>query len=228
MKNLPSFPFTIFLLLLLIAFSACSTAGHFPARRYMPGQYRDGFGWSVKADETQQPDSTRKHLPDSLAIKMREAGTQAKMEVMQSLQAGKTFSSLPYSDALSEYYPVLSAKMDSALVRTQQNDTSWIHDTLMPACVEVAFGSQATMAMGTVGGLITMAAPGTIWIFWLPMALVPVSLLVSLICAGIAATRISTGQIDKKYWKAMRLWSLCLLLNMAIGAIVIIHYSALL
>jgi hypothetical protein len=95
----------------------------------------------------------------------------------------------------------------------------------LPEAIETAFATQAMIGVGTVGGLATIAEPSLIWFTIIPMIGIPFFLIISLISAAVAMKKIHTGEFDARYKKWMRLWALCLLVNMLLGTIVFLHFT---
>lgn len=216
------FRLSLFSIVSIVA--SCSSQDHFADRKYTAGQYHDLHLFREKTEKENCEEQEMVAEKDSAACILKDVLEELKPQLAEFNSAEVCAG----SKQLMDHFPVAGARIDSVLAHQMKADTSWMQDSIIPRSVEVAFGSQGTMAIGTVGGLITMVAPLSIWFFWLPMVLVPVSLLVSLICAGVAVAKIGSGEIDKKYWKAIRLWAVCLLINLCIGSVVLIHYAAIL
>lgn len=226
MKSFDSLGIFILLVAALLVLDGCTSSGHFTDRKYTSGQFHERTFFKSKSGTKLHGDSTRKLFPDSIAFNVRESIGNEKAELKENVKRSQSPGEFPASEILAENYPLVAQKMDSVFAQQIKSDTSWMQDSVIPRPVEVAFGSQGVLAIGTVGGLITTGAPGAIWWFFPFMLIAPIALVVSLIAAAVALGKINTGQIDKKYNRAMRLWAVCLLLNLVISSVVVIHYAS--
>jgi len=211
---------TIITTILVLTFtSSCRTVDNFDKRKYTDGQYHD---LNLFKDNPQKADPVPAEVipaADSCRQKVNviESITEKYVAELNEKTVGST-------ELLHENYPMLARQLDSAMARQAERDSSsWMNDTL-PDSIESALSSQAMLGLGTVGGLVTIAAPESIWFFAIPMIGAPFFLLASLIAAAIAMSKLNRGEIDSKYRGAMRLWAVCLLINLILGSLVLMHY----
>lgn len=209
--------FTVILVLTLL--SSCRSVGNFDQRKYTDGQFVELHLLKNKTEKSGSLGVETAVTDDSARSRIAVVVDQVK----ESMIAPEAESMLSSSEVLHDNYPVLAARMDSTIARQMQKDSTWKTDTL-PDAIDAALSSQAMLGLGTVGGLICMASPNALWLFILPMILAPLSLLISLIAAAIAMGKINRGEIDGRYRKWMKLWAVCLLVNLVIGSVVLMHY----
>lgn len=200
--------------------SSCSSVNHFDQRKYTQGQYLDLHLFNDKSDKCAAEESTAIAQVDSCKAKAKIVLEEVKENITMN-HSGEIVQS---TSGLHEHYPLLATKIDSTIAK--RDSSSWMHDTL-PEVVDFALSSQAMLGVGTVGGLMTIAAPQSIWFFILPMILAPLFLLLTLIAGAIAMAKIKRGEIDGKFRGAMKLWALGLLINLMLGSIVLMHYTLL-
>lgn len=210
----------IFALVICLALVSCKHQDDLDKRRYTDGHYHDFNFHREKTDKEKPLDSLQTEVEHPVLTKM-------KKEFLPSLSDVKTIMQNPDpTEVLNEQHPMVAAKMDSLIARQMQKDSTWRTDTI-PEAIATALSSQAMIGVGTVGGLITIAEPAAIWFTFIPMIGIPFFLLISLIAAAVASAKISRGEIDAKYKKWMRLWAVCLLVNILLGSIVLLHFTAL-
>jgi hypothetical protein len=206
-------------LAVIVSASSCSTVKNFNQRKYTEGQFRDLNLFK------ERPTVCATDIPpvstDSCQPKLNAAIEQIKNQNLLLTSQGL----IPSCELLRTEYPGISAKMDSAIAKQVNRDSaSWMNDSL-PESVEAALSTQAMVGLGTLGGLITITAPQSIWFFAIPMIGVPFFLVGSIIAAAIAMAKISRGEIDKKFRGAMKLWAVCMVINLLLGSMVIMHYA---
>lgn len=199
--------------------SSCSTTRNFGKRQYTDGNFHDFHLLKNKTEKCDPAMEEAVVAEDSVKSRMDVAVDQVK----ESFSRPQTESMLSSSDILQRNYPMLADRMDSTIARQMQKDSIWNTDSL-PEEIGTAMSTQAMLGLGTVGGLITIAAPESIWYFAIPMVAAPFSLLISLIAAAVAMSKINSGEIDKKYKRWMKLWAVCLLVNLVLGSLVLMHY----
>lgn len=187
-------------------------------RKYTDGYYDEFKLHREKVDKNKVLSEETMMADDSVAI----ISDSVNIELTGNFKIGEVTKLVtPVSVSYDSLLKSTSVKIaQSRLMR----DTSWFKDTLPPS-VEYALGGQALVGAGTVGALISMAAPEFIWVAWIFILAAPISMLVSIVSAMIAYQQISTGKIDKKYKRYMNLWAYCLLINLAIAAFVISRYT---
>lgn len=210
---------TLLIGILCFALFSCKHQQDLSKRKYTQGQYHDFSLGRDKSDKSKPTDSSIVEKESIVLEKVKE-------EILPTLTEMKaaTIESNP-KVMLEENYPVIAVRMDSVIARQMRKDSTWRTDTL-PEAIATALSSQAMVGVGTVGGLLTIAVPEAIWFTIIPMIGIPFFLLISLIAAAIAMSKINSGEIDDRYRKWMKLWAVCLLLNLILGAIVLLHFTA--
>jgi hypothetical protein len=205
---------------LSLLLASCKNQEELTKRKYTQGHYHDFNLLREKSDKSAPVDSVIAKVEHPLLSEMKE-------QFLPSIEELRVTTRNPNpTEMLSEHYPAIAEKMDSVIARQMQKDSTWRTDTL-PESIETALSSQAMIGLGTVGGLITIAEPAAIWLTIIPMIGIPFFLLISLIAAGIATAKINRGEIDARYKKWMRLWAVCMLINILLGTIVLLHFTAL-
>ncbi len=206
--------------ILMGSFTSCKSVDSFDNRKYTDGQYRDLNLFREKSDKSETLAPATPVEADSCKSRLNIAIDQMKDQFTGQYD----LSSASSSELLHDNYPVIAARFDSTLVRQAKRDTSsWMNDTL-PDAIGTALSTQAMVGLGTVGGLITIAAPEAIWFFFFPMVFAPICLVISLIAAAVAMSKIQRGEIDGRYRKWMKLWAVCLLINLVLGSLVLMHF----
>lgn len=199
---------------------SCKPESDITKRKYTEGRFDDFSFHREKTEKSISIDSTITETEHPVLAKMKE-------QLLPSLEELKATTQNPNpTEMLSEYHPAIAARMDSIIARQMQIDSTWRTDSL-PDAISTALSAQAMIGLGTVGGLITIAVPEAIWFTFIPMVGIPFFLLISLIAAAVATAKISSGEIDKRYKKWMRLWAVCLLINLLLGSIVLLHFTSL-
>jgi hypothetical protein len=210
----------LLLILVTIAFASCSTTKNIDKRRYTDGFYNEiSFDkLSIGKDRKEKQEAATVDSAERRTVKMLRDSVHA------TCAEAFTFSSEGQEtrkEAVREACPLVSSAMDSVVVRAMRKDSVNIFTDSLPPAVQTAISTQTLLGVATVGALATLAVPDLVWFTYLPILLSPAFLLVSLIAAAIAMSKINRGEIDARYKKYMRLWAVMLLCNMAIAAIVI-------
>jgi hypothetical protein len=211
----------LLLILVTIVFASCSGTKDIDKRRYTDGFYNDinldklSIGKDRKEKQESEPGDT-----------IQPRTVKAFKDSVHAVYYSDAFVfSSEDNDArnvvIRDACPLVSNAMDSVVGRAMRKDSINIFTDSLPPAVETALGSQGILAIGTVGALATVAAPGLVWYTFLFILISPVVLLVSVIAAAVAMSKIRRGEIDARYKKYMRIWAVMLLCNMAIAAIVI-------
>ncbi len=202
----------------VILLASCTHQSEITKRKYTDGHYHDFNLNRDKSVKLSSVDSIAARDEHPVLDKMKE-------QVLPSLTEIKATAGNPNpTEMLSEDHPLIAERVDTMLQRQFAADSTLGNDT-MPECVETALSSQAMVGVGTVGGLITIAAPQAIWFTIIPMIGIPFFLIISLIAAGIAFGKISRGEIDAKWKKWMRIWALCLVVNIVLVALLLMHFT---
>ncbi len=210
----------VYFTVVCLAFVSCRSPHDLTKRKYTAGTYRDFNFHREKSEKHTSVDSMTTSAPTSLLSKVKES-------LLPSLEElNITDISANPSAMLSTNYPMIAEKIDSAFARELRKDSTWRTDSL-PEVIITALSSQAMVGLGTVGGLATIANPDLIWFTIVPMIGIPFFLLISLIAAAVAFGKINSGEIDARYKKWMRLWALCLVVNILLGSIVLMHFTGL-
>lgn len=210
----------ILFVVLCLSLISCKNQEDLTKRKYTQGHYHDFSLHRDKSDKSEPEDSCAAEKEHLVLEKMKE-------ELLPALRGLRMTNANPDPTImLHENYPMIAERMDTLIARQMVKDSAWRTDSL-PESIETALSTQAMIGVGTVGGLITIAEPAAIWITIIPMLGIPFFLLISLISAAIAMSKINSGEIDKRYRKWMKLWAVCLLVNLLLGSIVLLYYTSL-
>jgi|GEM_PF-6920937 major membrane immunogen (membrane-anchored lipoprotein) len=214
MKKLYSYLATA---IICVTLFSCKHQEDITKRKYTDGIYKDFSLHREKGKDSESEDSCRIENEKGKLVLMKE---QVVPDFPELKVEGNIFDS---HEALTDNYPIIAERVDSAIAHTMRKDSTWRTDSL-PDCISSALSSQAMVGVGTTSGLITMAAPGFIWFAIIPMIGIPFFLLISLVSAGIAYGKITRGEIDASYKKWLRLWALCLVVNVILGSFLFMHF----
>lgn len=202
---------------------SCKSADHFDNRKYTDGHYHDLNLFKEKSDKSEP-------VAPEIPVKTDSSKSLVNIAVdnlKDQFTGPYALSGASASVLLHNNYPLIAARIDSTISRQVVRDsTSWMNDTI-PDAIATALSTQAMLGIATVGGLLTIAEPAAIWFTIVPMIGAPIFLLISLIAAAIAMNKINRGEIDKKFRGAMKLWAVCLLINLVLGSIVLMHFTSL-
>jgi hypothetical protein len=210
----------IFFLAIFLALFSCKNQEDITKRKYTDGQYRDFNLHREKSGKEKPLDSVAVEPGHPVLLKMKEELLPPVAELKAAVQNPDP------TNAFYAQYPLIADQLDSVLVKQTLKDSAWNTDSV-PDVIMTALAGQAMVGLGTVGGLATIAAPELIWFTIIPMIGIPFFLLISLIAAAIAMAKINSGEIDKSYRRWMRLWAVCLLINLCLGSIVLLHFTSL-
>jgi len=212
--------FALFLILVAFTFASCHGTKNIDKRRYTDGFYND-INLDKLSIGKDRKENQKPGISDTAQLRTVKVRRDSVYAACAEAFAFSPEGQDSREDAMRETCPLVSNAMDSVVARAMRKDSINIFTDSLPSAIETAISAQAMLGVATVGALATLAAPELVWFTFLPILLSPVFLLVSLLAAAVAMSKINRGEIDACYKKYMRLWAVMLLCNMAIAAFVI-------
>jgi hypothetical protein len=204
----------------LMLLTSCSTSSDLQKRKYTDGFYHDlSLDVFKKEKDKDKSSETQELVNDTVQAEATCFKEKMNQHIVQPVV--RTVSEPVNREHLHTHLP---AKADSMLAHhLAARDTGYFDDSI-PNAISVALVSQASLGVAALGGAIITAAPATIWFFWLPIIIAPLSLLVTLISAGIAFGQLASGKADKRFKKYMRLWAVGMVVNLALGLYAVSYF----